>query len=47
MTVAATLAGAITYIAHMAQFAAIFGGRRRDERRARVGRRRRLRRLCS
>jgi heat shock protein HtpX len=30
MTVAATLAGAITYIAHMAQFAAIFGGQRRD-----------------
>jgi heat shock protein HtpX len=30
MTVAATLAGAITYIAHMAQFAAIFGGHRRD-----------------
>jgi heat shock protein HtpX len=28
MTIAATLAGAITYLAHMAQFAAIFGGRR-------------------
>jgi len=31
MTVAATLAGAITYIAHMAQFAAFFGGGRRDD----------------
>ena len=31
MTVAATLAGAITYVAHMAQFAAIFGGHRRDD----------------
>jgi len=31
MTVAATLAGAITYAAHMAQFAAIFGGHRRDD----------------
>jgi heat shock protein HtpX len=31
MTVAATLAGAITYIAHMAQFAAFFGGHRRDD----------------
>src|SRR5262245_1277667 len=31
MTVAATLAGAITYIAHMAQFAAFFGGSRRDD----------------
>ncbi|HKO22397.1 MAG TPA: zinc metalloprotease HtpX [Candidatus Eisenbacteria bacterium] len=30
MTIAATLAGAITYLAHMAQFAAIFGGSRRD-----------------
>lgn len=30
-TVAATLAGAITYLAHMAQWAAIFGGRRDDE----------------
>jgi heat shock protein HtpX len=28
MTITATLAGAITYLAHMAQFAAIFGGRR-------------------
>jgi heat shock protein HtpX len=31
MTVAATLAGAITYMAQMAQFAAIFGGGRRDD----------------
>jgi heat shock protein HtpX len=30
-TVAATLAGAITYLAHMAQWAAMFGGRRDDE----------------
>ena len=30
-TVAATLAGAITYLAHMAQWAAIFGGRGRDD----------------
>jgi heat shock protein HtpX len=30
MTIAATLAGAITYLAHMAQWAAIFGGSRRD-----------------
>ena len=30
MTVAATLAGAITYAAQMAQWAAIFGGQRRD-----------------
>lgn len=30
MTIAATLAGAITYLAQMAQFAAIFGGGRRD-----------------
>jgi heat shock protein HtpX len=30
-TIAATLAGAITYIAHMAQFAAFFGGRHNDE----------------
>src|SRR5262245_39461561 len=30
-TVAATLAGAITYLAHMAQWAAIFGGGRRDD----------------
>ncbi len=30
MTIAATLAGAITYLSHMAQFAAIFGGSRRD-----------------
>jgi heat shock protein HtpX len=31
MTVAATLAGVITYLAHMAQWGAIFGGRRDDE----------------
>jgi heat shock protein HtpX len=31
MTVAATLAGAITYMAHMLQWAAIFGGRRDDD----------------
>jgi heat shock protein HtpX len=31
MTVAATLAGVITYLAHMAQWAAIFGGGRRDD----------------
>ncbi|MBI2144561.1 zinc metalloprotease HtpX [Candidatus Woesearchaeota archaeon] len=31
-TVAATIAGVISYLAHMAQFAAIFGGGRRDER---------------
>jgi heat shock protein HtpX len=31
MTIAATLAGVITYLAHMAQWAAIFGGRRSDE----------------
>ena len=30
-TVAATLAGAITYLAHMAQWAAMFGGRGRDD----------------
>jgi heat shock protein HtpX len=30
MTIAAALAGAITYLAHMAQWAAIFGGSRRD-----------------
>lgn len=30
-TIAATLAGAITYLAHMAQWAAIFGARRDDE----------------
>lgn len=30
MTIAATMAGAITYLAHMAQWAAIFGGSRRD-----------------
>ena len=30
-TIAATLAGAVTYLAHMAQWAAIFGGRRDDE----------------
>jgi heat shock protein HtpX len=30
-TIAATLAGAITYLAHMAQWAAIFGGRRDDD----------------
>jgi len=31
MTIAATLAGVITYLAHMAQWAAIFGGGRRDD----------------
>ncbi|MBI2526850.1 MAG: zinc metalloprotease HtpX [Candidatus Rokubacteria bacterium] len=31
MTISATLAGAITYVAHMAQFAAMFGGGRRDD----------------
>ena len=30
-TIAATLAGAITYLAHMAQWAAIFGGGRHDD----------------
>jgi heat shock protein HtpX len=30
-TIAATLAGAITYLAHMAQFAAMFGGRHSDD----------------
>jgi len=30
-TIAATIAGAIVYIAHMAQWAAIFGGFRRDD----------------
>src|SRR5438874_2126854 len=30
-TIAATLAGAITYLAHMAQWAAMFGGRRDDD----------------
>jgi heat shock protein HtpX len=30
-TIAATLAGAITYLAHMAQWAAMFGGGRRDD----------------
>jgi heat shock protein HtpX len=30
-TIAATLAGAITYLAHMAQWAAFFGGRHDDE----------------
>ena len=30
-TVAATLAGAITYLAHMAQWSAMFGGRRDDD----------------
>jgi len=30
-TIAATLAGAVTYLAHMAQWAAIFGGRRDDD----------------
>src|SRR5678816_87751 len=30
MTIAATLAGVITYLAHMAQWAMIFGGGRRD-----------------
>src|SRR6266511_3661354 len=31
MTIAATLAGAITYLAQMAQWAAIFGGGRRSD----------------
>ena len=31
MTIAATLAGVITYMAHMAQWAAMFGGRRSDD----------------
>jgi heat shock protein HtpX len=31
MTIAATLAGVITYLAHMAQWAAMFGGRRSDD----------------
>ena len=31
MTIAATLAGAITYLAQMAQWAAIFGGRSQDD----------------
>ncbi|MCI0548262.1 MAG: zinc metalloprotease HtpX [Candidatus Rokubacteria bacterium] len=31
MTISATLAGAITYLAHMAQFAAMFGGMRRND----------------
>jgi heat shock protein HtpX len=30
-TIAATMAGAITYLAHMAQWAAMFGGRSRDD----------------
>jgi heat shock protein HtpX len=30
-TIAATLAGAITYLAHMAQWSAMFGGRSRDD----------------
>jgi heat shock protein HtpX len=30
-TIAATMAGAITYLAHMAQWGAIFGGRRGDD----------------
>src|SRR5574341_39546 len=30
-TIAATLAGAVTYLAHMAQWAAIFGGRSSDD----------------
>lgn len=30
-TIAATLAGTITYLAHMAQWAAMFGGARRDD----------------
>ncbi len=30
-TIAATMAGAITYLAHMAQWAAMFGGQRDDE----------------
>ncbi|MBI2581476.1 zinc metalloprotease HtpX [Candidatus Woesearchaeota archaeon] len=32
-TIAATIAGVISYLAHMAQFAAIFGGGRRDDNR--------------
>jgi heat shock protein HtpX len=31
MTIAATLAGVITYLAHMAQWSAMFGGRRSDD----------------
>ena len=31
MTIAATIAGAITYLAQMAQWAAIFGGGRRSD----------------
>jgi heat shock protein HtpX len=31
MTITATLAGVITYLAHMAQWAAVFGGGRRDD----------------
>jgi len=31
-TIAATIAGVISYLAHMAQFAAIFGGNNRDDR---------------
>ena len=31
MTIAATLAGVVTYLAHMAQWAAMFGGGRRDD----------------
>ena len=30
-TIAATLAGAVTYLAHMAQWAAMFGGRQHDD----------------
>ena len=43
MTIAATLAGAITYLAHMAQWAAIFGGGP-ARRRGRAERRRHRRR---
>jgi len=37
MTIAATLAGAITYLAQMAQWSAMFGGRRDQEDRGGVG----------
>ena len=39
MTIAATLAGAITYLAHMAQWAAMFGGGRRSDDEDSAGRR--------